>query len=109
MLEPENNHLVDEPVRFTPKATAQLRQIMTDRNLSSEASLRVGIKGGGCAGIDYLLAFDIKSENDFEYRIGDFHLLVDKTHVMHVVGLEIDYLDEGNSRGFVFRGSDFEG
>lgn len=95
--------LVDNkiPVTFTEGAIRKLEEIRTS-NENVAPYLRVGVKGGGCSGLSYMLAFDDKTEKDDEYLISDIPVIMEKVHVMYVLGMEIDYEHGLNSRGFVF-------
>jgi iron-sulfur cluster assembly protein len=46
------------PVKFTPTALEELHRIYDNLEVKEDAVLRVGVKGGGCSGLSYLLAFD---------------------------------------------------
>ena len=91
------------PVRVTPLAVAHIRQVMDAKNLDrNRYGLRVGVKGGGCGGAAPLLGFDTATESDHRYALQHFSVLVEKKHLMYVIGLEIDYQDTGEVAGFVF-------
>jgi iron-sulfur cluster assembly accessory protein len=89
------------PFTFSDKAFRQIMQLKEQLLISENQYLRVGIKGGGCAGVSYLLAFDFKEEDDTVYEYLGLSFLVKKSHGMHVVGMHIDY-DETQG-GFEFQ------
>lgn len=91
------------PIRFTPKAKAELQKLQRTLGIQPDQGLRIGTKGGGCGGMAYLLAFDSKEEKDQEYEIEGIRVLVNKAQAMYVIGLEIDYEETEVSRGFVFK------
>lgn len=90
------------PVTFTPGALEKLQEIKQQQNVSDDMFLRVGVKGGGCAGLSYLLAFDAKTDRDEVYEISGEKVVMDRSHAMYVIGMEIDYQKGLNSRGFIF-------
>ena len=91
------------PVTITPLAAGEIWKIMEDKDLlGSEYGLRVGIKGGGCGGASFLLGFDKIKEGDDTFKIGEIPVFVDRKHVMYLLGLEIDFEDSDNGRGFTF-------
>ena len=90
-----------EPVRFTKGAIEELIRIRESLQVKDQ-KLRVGVKGGGCSGLSYLLAFDQPGEKDEHYLIQDMEVIMEKAHVMYVLGMEIDYQQGLNSRGFTF-------
>jgi iron-sulfur cluster assembly protein len=64
------------------------------------AGLRVGVRGGGCSGFQYQLAFDNRRENDEVFESHGITLLVDRTSLQYVRGAEVDYLDGLEGAGF---------
>ncbi|MFM9126518.1 MAG: HesB/IscA family protein, partial [Solirubrobacterales bacterium] len=62
--------------------------------------LRVGVKGGGCSGFQYQLAFDEQRENDITFEDKGLLLLVDPQHLAYVDGSEIDFVDSLQGAGF---------
>ena len=93
---------MEQPVTFTDNALKELVKLRRSLDLKEDQYLRVGVKGGGCSGMSYQLAFDTKEENDAEYSVDDITLIINKAHVMYVLGMEIDYEDGLNNRGFSF-------
>jgi len=90
------------PVTLTERASAEVKTIMEAKNIGSEYALRLGVKGGGCSGMSYLLGFDTQKETDELYEISGVQVLVDKRHSMYIYGMEVDFEDGLNARGFVF-------
>lgn len=93
---------LETPVQLTEGAITQLKKIMAEQNLTDQHGLRVGVKGGGCSGFTYILGFDEKKENDDEFEIGGFRVIMNKAHAIYLVGIEIDFLDGLQNRGFTF-------
>lgn len=93
---------LETPVQLTEGAIAQLKRIRTEQNVTENHGLRVGVKGGGCAGFSYILGFDEKKEDDDEFAIGDMRVFMNKAHAIYLVGIEIDFLDGLQNRGFTF-------
>jgi iron-sulfur cluster assembly protein len=75
---------------------------MSEPSFNSSQMLRVGVKGGGCSGLSYVLGFDERKENDQEYEFEDIRFIMDKAHQIYLYGMEIDYQAGLNSRGFTF-------
>ncbi|QNF33834.1 iron-sulfur cluster assembly accessory protein [Adhaeribacter swui] len=90
------------PITITPKALAEIKAIMQDKNVPTDYGLRVGVQGGGCSGMSYLLGFDKKKDGDEAYEIDGIQLIMDKKHGMYVMGMQIDFQDGLNARGFTF-------
>ena len=100
MRTPSPDSLV--PVTLTPLAAAEIRLLMAEKAPGAEYGLRVGVRGGGCGGASFLLGFDQRRETDNAYSIRGIPVLVDRKHVMYLLGMEIDFEDGENGRGFTF-------
>ena len=50
------------PVQFTTSAVAEIKRLMNETGFNPEHHLRVGVKGGGCSGMTYVLGFDEKKK-----------------------------------------------
>lgn len=90
------------PVKLTDGAIQQLMRIREEQGLPADYALRVGVKGGGCSGFSYLLGFDEVKERDTLYQSGEIRIVMDKAHALYLLGMEIDWLDGLNNRGFIF-------
>lgn len=89
-----------QPVTFTEGALQELKKILLQKQ--ENQALRVGVKGGGCSGMTYVLAVDHIGENDDIYEIQGIQVVMNKAHELYVLGMEIDWQDGLNSRGFTF-------
>ncbi len=90
------------PVKFSDKALEEIKNIRMHKKIPDDYHLRVGIKGGGCAGISYLLGFDKPGDQDECYEYDGINILVDKKHLMYLIGKIIDYHQGPDDVGFVF-------
>ena len=97
-----NNPVQTAPLTFTEGAVKEIQRLKAELNLPADHALRVGVKGGGCSGMSYLLAFDSKAESDETFIMDGFELIMNKAHGMYLLGMEVDYENGLNSRGFVF-------
>jgi len=93
---------VQSPVTLTEGAIRELKKIKEEQNISSEHGLRVGVKGGGCSGFSYILGFDEPKDNDEQYEISGIKVIMQKSHAIYLLGMEIDWEDGLNNRGFSF-------
>jgi iron-sulfur cluster assembly protein len=66
----------------------------------SVAGLRVGVRGGGCSGFQYQLAFDEQRESDVVFESHGLKLLVDSESLQYVAGSTIDYEESLQGAGF---------
>ncbi|MBI1221287.1 MAG: iron-sulfur cluster assembly accessory protein [Bacteroidetes bacterium] len=93
------------PIKFSKNALEHIRALRKSMNLNEDTCLRIGVKGGkGCMVVEKMIGFDQKTEQDEVYQIEDIRVLIRKGESLYIAGLEVDYVDVGNSRGFVFRG-----
>ena len=91
------------PITLSDKAVEEVRKIMTSKNIPEEYGLRIGIKGsGGCAGYNYLLGFDKQKAKDMAFEIDGIPVYVAKKDTMYLLGLEVDFYEGSDARGFTF-------
>ncbi|MDX2284036.1 MAG: iron-sulfur cluster assembly accessory protein [Bacteroidia bacterium] len=87
---------------ITERAAAALHDIRMQDQVPAHHYLRVGVKGGGCSGLTYILDFDERREFDDLIQISGIEVLLDKRHALYLAGMEVDYQQGLNDRGFVF-------
>ena len=90
------------PISITPTAVAQLTAIREQQNIAADYGLRVGVKGGGCSGFQYILGFDEQKSDDQAFLIGDLKVLMNRGHGLYLLGMEIDWVEGLENRGFSF-------
>jgi iron-sulfur cluster assembly protein len=90
------------PIKLTESALNQLKKIKTDQKISDDHGLRVGVKGGGCSGFSYILGFDLPKENDQIFEIEGVRVFLEKAHALYLLGMQIDWVEGLNNRGFSF-------
>jgi iron-sulfur cluster assembly protein len=91
------------PVSFTETAIAELTRITQDAAFDHSQRLRVGVKGGGCSGMTYVLAFDHQQENDEVFESNGLHCIMNRAHGIYLTGMQIDWENGLNNRGFTFK------
>jgi len=91
------------PVTFTTSAIAEINRLMKEEGFDQQKFLRVGVKGGGCSGMTYILDFDLRKEQDILFETEDLNFIMDKTHGIYLTGMEITWEGGLNSRGFTFK------
>jgi len=90
------------PITLTSTAVEQLARIRDEQGIPSAYGLRVGVKGGGCSGFSYILGFDEVKEDDQSFEINGLRVLMNKAHGLYLLGMEIDWVEGLNNRGFSF-------
>ena len=53
---------------------------MSQEGFDNTRPLWIGVKGGGCSGMSYVMDFDEKKENDHEFEIEGIHCVMEKSH-----------------------------
>jgi iron-sulfur cluster assembly protein len=90
------------PVQFTAGAVAEIKRLMAEDGFDATQKLRVGVKGGGCSGLSYVLGFDQQTEEDETFEFEGVPCIMNKSHQLYLFGMEIDWQGGLNSRGFTF-------
>ncbi len=90
-----------DPVVITNSAAQQLQKILEQHN-NSEKYLRIGVKGGGCSGLSYVLDMDEKKDYDEEYEVKGVPFILDRRHRLYLEGTVIDFSEGLENRGFTF-------
>jgi iron-sulfur cluster assembly protein len=90
------------PCTFTEIAAREIINTFRTKNIPGGYGLRIGVKGGGCSGMSYILGFDTQKESDDIFELETFPVFIEKKHTMFLVGVEVDFEDGVNARGFVF-------
>lgn len=102
MTEVEEVKKAIQPVSLTKGAVNAIRSIQQQQDIPEGYGLRLGVKGGGCSGFSYELGFDEVREGDDVYEIEGVKVLMQKKHAMHIFGIEVDWEEGLNNRGFSF-------
>lgn len=98
-----NKPIIKEEITLTEKAAAQVLKIKLENNIPAEHGLRVGVKGGGCSGLTYVLGFDSQSKpTDKIFEMHGIKVFIDPKSLFFLSGTELDYQDGLNGKGFVF-------
>ncbi|MBZ5666909.1 MAG: iron-sulfur cluster assembly accessory protein [Acidobacteriia bacterium] len=92
-----------EEIALTEKAAAQVRKLMKENTVPESHGLRLGVKGGGCSGMTYVLEFDeAPRENDHIMMQHGLRVFVDPKSLFFLSGTVLDFSDGLNGKGFVF-------
>lgn len=90
------------PVTFTEGAVKELFKLRDQQELTEDFGLRIGVEGGGCSGMSYVLGFDQRKDGDQEFLINGLVVFMHKAHGLYLAGMQIDFQDGLNARGFTF-------
>jgi iron-sulfur cluster assembly accessory protein len=89
-----------EAIILTDKATEKINELLSAQPDASEQALRVAVRGGGCSGFQYALAFDKPRDDDHVFQHNGVSVVVDKVSMQFVLGSEVDYVDGLEGAGF---------
>jgi iron-sulfur cluster assembly protein len=90
------------PVTFTTGAINEIKRLMNEENFDKSQKLRVGVRGGGCSGMTYILGFENQTEQDQEFEIDGIPCIINQSHGIYLFGMEVHWEGGLNSRGFTF-------
>ena len=93
---------ISAPVSFTEGAVKELKRLMREDGFDQSQYLRVGVKGGGCSGMTYVLGFDQKEADDDTFEIDGIPVIMKQAHGIYLLGINIHFEDGLNARGFTF-------
>ena len=88
-------------IAITDKGAEKVHEFLASQAADAGvAGLRVGVRGGGCSGFQYQLAFDEQRDGDVVFETHGLRLLVDNESLPYVRGSEIDYEETLQGAGF---------
>ncbi|MCO5315340.1 MAG: iron-sulfur cluster insertion protein ErpA [Solirubrobacterales bacterium] len=90
----------DSAISLTETAATRIAEMIGDQDGPDRQALRIAVRGGGCSGFQYALAFDTKTEEDLEFEHRGVSVIVDKVSMQFVFGSEVDYVDGLTGAGF---------
>lgn len=91
-----------EIVKLTDKAIEHIRETFSKENPGEGKGLRLGVVGGGCSGLSYKIEFSEIKEKDNIQDYGDFKVCIDPKSSIYLKGVELDFKDGLNGKGFAF-------
>jgi iron-sulfur cluster assembly protein len=89
-------------IQVTPKAIERIRQVFARQGVAT-GGLRLGVQGGGCSGLSYLIRFE--PQNRPSDKVFDFEgvkVFVDPKSMIYLEGMTLDYKESLMQSGFVF-------
>lgn len=91
-------------IKVSDHAKEKAIQLMTEDGFKPfEDFIRVGVKSGGCSGLEYVLKFDNeKTDADQIFEDNGIKIIVDKKSILYLAGTTLEYSGGLNGKGFVF-------
>jgi iron-sulfur cluster assembly accessory protein len=93
---------ITAPVSLTEGAVKEIKRLMNEPGFDNIQNLRVGVRGGGCTGMTYILGFEKKEEKDEMFEINGIRCIINPSHEIYLSGMQINWEGGLNSRGFTF-------
>lgn len=89
-------------ITITDTALGHLKEVMKEEGIDNGTHfLRVGVKGGGCSGLSYVMDFDTEiTEMDEVIDLPELKVVIDKKSVLYLYGTELQYSSGLNGKGF---------
>lgn len=87
---------------FTAKAIERIKLVTESSEFPKGYYVRVGLKGSACSG-SYLFGLDLPTANDEIHSIQSLAILIDRSHLMYLIGIEIDFQLTEYGEGFTFK------
>jgi iron-sulfur cluster assembly protein len=100
--------MMPKVMTLTPAAAARVRAIMASH--PNAIGLRIGVKKGGCAGMEYNLSIaDTKGPHDEVIEDCGAVLLIEPSAILYLLGTEMDYRTDKLASQFVFNNPNQKG
>ena len=91
-------------IKVSDQAKQKAVQLMTEDGFNpSEDFIRVGVKSGGCSGLEYVLIFDNKrADGDQIFEDNGIKVIIEKKSILYLAGTVLEYSGGLNGKGFIF-------
>ncbi|HPW88929.1 MAG TPA: iron-sulfur cluster assembly accessory protein [Kaistella chaponensis] len=91
-------------IKVSDHAKEKAIQLMTEDGFKPfEDFIRVGVKSGGCSGLEYVLKFDNeKTDSDQVFEDNGIKIVIDKKSILYLAGTILEFSGGLNGKGFVF-------
>jgi len=89
-------------IQLTPKAVERIRSVFVKQGVEG-GGLRLGVQGGGCSGLSYLIRFEPKERaSDRVFEFDGVRVFIDPKSLIYLEGMTLDYKESLMQSGFVF-------
>jgi len=90
-------------ITISSSAKDYIDRLLIDQHAAAGTFVRVGVKSGGCSGLEYKLDFDtIEKEGDQIFEDKGVKVVVDMKSLLYLYGTELDYSGGLNGKGLTF-------
>src|SRR5690349_10415154 len=95
---------------IAPKAAAKLQELLAaEKKDPATTGLRLGVQGGGCSGLSYVMEFDTKRETDRVFTRDGVQVFVDPKSILYMSGSVLDYAEGLMGSGFSIKNPNVKG
>ena len=94
------NETPQAAISLTDQAASKIAELLGSQEDAEGQALRVAVRGGGCSGFQYALAFDRAKDDDNVFEVDGVSVIVDKVSMQFVFGSEVDYVEGLQGAGF---------
>jgi iron-sulfur cluster assembly protein len=91
-------------ITVSEKASEYIKALMVKESHAPDTFVRVGVKGGGCSGLEYVMQFESTDHQDGDQTFEDkgVKVVVQMKSLLYLYGTELDYSDGLNGKGLYF-------
>ena len=91
-------------IKVSESASKRVAMLMQDDGFNPKSDyVRVGVKSGGCSGLEYVLNFDKNiTDTDKVFEDNGIKIAVEKKSFLYLAGTILEYEGGLNGKGFVF-------
>ena len=90
-------------INMTDTAQKEVVRLLSKEDSVKRLGLRLGIKGGGCSGLSYILEFSSREEEDTVLTYPQFEVYLDRKSTIYLGGITLDHQSGLEGKGFVFQ------
>ena len=96
------NQIETDTIHLSPTAAQAVRDLIAQRNLAEEYTLRVYVAGRTCSGLQYGMSLDNKpGETDTTFEMDGIKVLVDNISTQYLRGSTINFVNDERGKGFI--------
>ena len=93
----------NELIKLTDSAVGEVQRLLAAEADPADMGLRLGIKGGGCSGLSYMLDLDKQKERDTVIAQDGFQVFMDPKSTIYLSDVVLDFDGGLGGKGFVFK------
>jgi iron-sulfur cluster assembly protein len=99
-----------QALSISPRAAAKLAELLAaEKKDPAIVGLRLGVQGGGCSGLTYIMEFDQKRETDRVFSLHGVQVFVDPKSILYMSGSVLDYAEGLMGSGFSIKNPNVKG